>query len=244
MSWRRSAAVVRHDLRILRSDPVFLIMMIGMPLVLMAFTERVFSPEQAVPGMTVMFSLFLVGNIGFAVFREHGWSTWERLRASFATPSEIMIGKAVTPFLVLAIQLCVLFGLGSLLFGLEIRGSLLALVAVATSYAICLLALGAVALAICRTVMQLNAFTNLGAMLFAGLGGALTPIPDLPGWARAIAPVTPSYWAMRGFRDVILDAEGLAAAALPVAVLLGGAAGLTAIAAYRFRFEETKLSWA
>lgn len=244
MSWRRSTAIVRHDLRILRSDPVFLMMMIAMPLVLMAFLEPVFTAQQAVPGMAVMFALFLVGNLGFAVFREHGWNTWERLRASWATPAEIMIAKAVTPFGTLAVQLVVLFGVGGLLFGLRVAGPPLALVAVAAAYAVCLLALGAVALAVCRTVMQLNAFTNLGAMLFAGLGGALAPIPDLPGWARAIAPATPSYWAMRGFRDVILDGEGLGAVALPVGVLLAAALVLAAVAAWRFRFEETKLSWA
>jgi ABC-2 type transport system permease protein len=244
MSWRRSMAVVRHDLRILRSDPVFLVMMIGMPLVLMAFTEPVFSAEHAVPGMAVMFSLFLVGNLGFSVFREHGWCTWERLRASCASAPEIMIGKAITPLGMLAVQLGVLFALGSILFGLEVRGSVLALVVLAATYALCLLALGAVALAVCRSVMQLNAFTNLGAMLFAGLGGALAPIPDLPAWARTIAPVTPSYWAMRGFRDVILDGEGLAAVALPAGVLLVAAATLIAVASWRFRFEETKLGWA
>lgn len=244
MAWRRILAVVRNDLRILRSDPVFLVIMIGMPLVVMAFIEPVFSAEQVVPGMTVMFSLFLVGNLGFAVFREHGWNTWERLRASWASPAEVMLGKAVTPLACLALQLTVLFVLGGLLFGLTVRGPVVALVAVAAAYALCLLALGGVLLAVCRTVMQLNGITNLGAMLLAGLGGALAPIPELPGWARAIAPGTPSYWAMRGFRDVIVDGEGLAAVGLPVAVLLVSSVALAVVTLWRFRFEETKLSWA
>jgi ABC-2 type transport system permease protein len=244
MGGRRILAVVRNDLRILRSDPVFLVVMIGMPLVVMAFIEPVFSAEQVVPGMTVMFSLFLVGNLGFAVFREHGWNTWERLRASWASPAEVMVGKAVTPLACLAIQLTVLFVAGGLLFGLTVRGPMIALVAIAAAYAVCLLALGGVLLAVCRTVMQLNAITNLGAMLLAGLGGALAPIPELPGWARAIAPATPSYWAMRGFRDVIVHGEGLSAVGLPVLVLLASAAALAGITLWRFRFEETKLSWA
>lgn len=244
MSLYRVLAVVHNDLRILRSDPVFLVMMIAMPLVVMAFIEPVFAAEHAVPGMTVMFSLFLVGNLGFAVFREHGWNTWERLRASWAGPTEIMAGKAVTPLLALLVQLTVLFSLGAALFGLTVEGPIVALVAVATAYALCLLALGGLLLAVCRTVMQLNGVTNLGAMLFAGLGGALAPIPDLPTWARAVAPATPSYWAMRGFRDVIEHGEGLAAVALPIGVLLGMATVLAAVTLWRFRFEETKLGWA
>src|SRR5437868_9051419 len=51
---------------------------------------------------------------------------------------------------------------------------------------------------------QLNAFSNLGAMVLAGVGGALAPTSALPSWARTLAPATPSYWAMRGFRQVIL----------------------------------------
>lgn len=244
MPSRRILAVVRNDLRILRSDPVFLMIMIAMPLVVMAFIEPVFSAEQVVPGMTVMFSLFLVGNLGFAVFREHGWNTWERLRASWASPAEVMLGKAVTPLLTLAVQLTVLFVVGGVLFGLTVRGPVVALVAVAAAYALCLLALGGVMLAVCRTVMQLNGITNLGAMLLAGIGGALAPVADLPGWARAVAPVTPSYWAMRGFRDVIVHGEGLGAVGLPVAVLLAAATALAALTLWRFKFEETKLNWA
>jgi ABC-2 type transport system permease protein len=257
MSWRRSAAVVRQDLRILRSDPAFLVIMTVMPLVVMAFIKPAFrasllvtgaqganGAEQAVPGTSVMFSFFLVGNLGFGVFREHGWNTWERLRASEATPTEIMAGKVVVPLLSLLLQLTVLFGVGGLLFGLHVRGSLLGLVLVAVALAMCLVCMGALLLAVCRTVMQLNAATNLGTMVYAGLGGAITPLSVLPHWARSIAPATPSYWAMRGFRSVILTGQGVSSVGLPIAVLGGFGLGFAVLAGLRFRAEETKLSWA
>ncbi len=254
---RRSGAIVRHDLRILRSDPAFLVIMIGMPLIVMAFTKPAFQgtlvlggaegangAEQVVPGTSVLFALFLVGNLGFAVFREHGWNTWERLRASPAGTGEIMVGKSVTPLLSLAVQQVVLLGLGGWLFDLRIEGSVVAIVLVAAAFAVSLLGLGFILLTLCRTVMQLNAVTNLGTMLLAGLGGALTPITSLPDWARAIAPAFPSYWAMRGYRSVILDDGGLGDVVLPVAVLLAFAVGFGLVAAARFRVEETKVSWA
>jgi ABC-2 type transport system permease protein len=257
MSWRRSGAIARQDLRILRSDPMFLVIMIAMPLLVMAFIKPAFraaliesgvrdanGAEQVVPGTATMFAFFLMGNLGFAVFREHGWNTWERLRASRATPAEIMTGKMVTPLLSSALQLAVLFGVGGLVFELDVRGSYLGLVLVAVSLALCLVSLGFVLLAVCRTVMQLNAVSNLGTMVFAGLGGAITPITVLPDWARHVAPGTPSYWAMRGFRSVILKPGGLGSVALPVSVLLAFTAGFALIAGLRFRFEETKISWA
>ena len=257
MSLRRSLAIARHDLRLLRRDPFPAILLIGMPLVLMAFMRPAFraalldagyvgvnGAEQVVPGTTVMFAFFLVGNVGFAFFREHGWQTWERLRASEARPIEVMAGKAAGPLLTSALQLLVLFGLGTLLFGLDVRGSIPGLVLVAASLAICLVALGYAVTALCRSIMQMNAISNLGALLFAGLGGALTPISTLPGWARAVAPATPSYWAMRGFRAVILDGGGLGSVTLPCAVLLTFAFGFGLVAARTFSFAETKTSWA
>jgi ABC-2 type transport system permease protein len=257
MSRRRSGAIIRNDLRILRSDPAFLIVMIAMPLIVMGFIKPAFrsalvfegaaganGAEQVVPGTAVLFGLFLVGNLGFAVFREHGWNTWERLRASSATTGDIMLGKAVTPLLSLLVQQAVLIGIGGLLFDLHLRGSWVGMALVALAFGLSLVGLGFLLLAVCRTVMQLNALTNIGTMVLGGLGGAITPITSLPDWARAIAPAVPSYWAMRGYRTVILDGGGVADVLVPVAVLLAFGIGYALIAAFRFRMEDTKLSWA
>lgn len=254
----RVAAVARHDLRILRNDPMFLIIFTIMPLAFMAFTRGAFGAamsladpgaqvngaQQVVPGGAVLFSGFLVGNLGFSVFREHGWHTWERLRATNLDTAELMIGKSVTPVLALALQLTVMLGAGALLFDLRVEGPLGALIAVAAALAVMEVALGFMLVAVCTSVLQLNAATNVGAMVLGGLGGAITPVETLPGWAQAIAPFTPTYWAMQGFTDVIVDGAGLGDIGVPVAVLLGFTVVFVVIAALRFRVEDSKLSWA
>lgn len=251
-------AMALHDLRILRKDPAFLIIFTVVPLAFMAFNKESFAAalsvefagrgfngsEQIVPGATVLFSGFLVGNLGFSIFREHGWGTWERLRASQLSTPELLLAKSVAPILSLAFQLVVLLVGGSLLFGLHLRGSVLAFGVVAAALAVMEVTLGFMLLSLCRSVVQLNALTNAGAMLLGGLGGALTPVEFLPGWARAVAPATPAYWAMRGFRSVLFDGGGIAVVALPVAVLLGFSAAFVLVAVRRFRIEETKVSWA
>ncbi|TML40984.1 MAG: ABC transporter permease [Actinobacteria bacterium] len=238
----RSAAVARHELRLIRRDPVYLLTFIFMPLIVMAFIKPVFrymvapnisgvnGSEQAVPGVTVMFSMFLVGSVGFGFFREYGWGTWERVRASWASPAEIMVGKTLVPMLQSALQLGVLFGVGGVLLGLHVRGSLIALVLVAAAFCICLISMGHALLAVSRTVMQLNAFANLGGMVLAGVGGSLAPASALPGWARVLAPMTPTYWAMRGFRQVILHHGGPLAGVEPIAVLVAFSVGFVIIA--------------
>lgn len=257
MSPSRSFAVVRHELRLLRRDPVFLVTFTLMPLIVMAFIKPLFrymlaaqhgphvnGAEQAVPGVAVMFSMFLVGNVGFAFFREYGWATWDRVRAGWATPLEVMVGKIAVPLLQSMLQLTVLFGLGGVMLGLHVRGSKLGLVVLAASFSICLISLGLALLAMCRTIMQLNAFSNLGAMVLAGVGGALAPAAVLPAWARAVAPATPTYWAMRGFHDVILGRGGAAAVLVPLAALATFTVAFLTLAAWRFRFADTKTSFA
>ena len=89
-----------------------------------------------------------------------------------------------------------------------------------------------------------NAFGYLGATFFGMLGGAFVPLAMLPSWARAVAPATPQYWAMRGLRSLILDGKGTSAVGLPVAVLCGYALLFVIIALWRLRFDDAKVGWA
>ncbi len=255
---RRILALGRHDLRVLRNDPAFLVIFTLMPLAFMAFTRDAFGAalvggapdsdfngaEQVGPGATVLFSGFLVGNLGFGVFREHGWNTWERLRASRLSTAELLSGKAITPILSLMLQLVVMFGAGALLFDLHVEGPVVGVVAVAAALVLMEVALGFMLLSLCRSVLQLNAATNIGAMVLGGIGGAVTPIDTLPGWAQAVAPFTPAYWAMQGFTDVIIGGEGVSGIVTPLAVLGAFTVGFLVIAALRFRVEDSKVFWA
>lgn len=253
MSLARSAALVRHELRVMLTDSGSLLSLTLMPLVMMAFFKPLarlaLAPddptangsEYTVPAMTTMFAFFLVGFVGFAFFSEHQWNTWERLRASQASNAEILAGKIVPALGLCLVQQAVLFGAGYALFGFRVRGSVLGVVLVCVALATCLVSVGVLLAAVLRTQQQLNAIANLGSMVLAGVSGALVPLSILPAWAKTIAPVAPQYWAMRGFRATILDAQGLSAVALPVAVLLGIAVLAGGLAIVRFRFDEPKV---
>jgi ABC-2 type transport system permease protein len=253
MSLSRSAALARHELRVMLGDKESLIILTAMPLVMMAFFKpvarlalvaqnpRANGSEFTVPGMTTMFAFFLVGFIGFSFFAERQWNTWERLRASPASNAEILVGKVAPAVLLSLVQQATLFSAGYVLFGMRVRGSVLGLMLVSVALTICLVSVGVLCAAIFRTQQQLNAISNLGAMILAGISGALVPLSVLPAWARTVAPIAPQYWAMRGFRSTILDGGGIAAVVLPVAVLLIFAAVAGAIALLRFRFDDVNV---
>lgn len=254
MSWRASAAIARHELRIMRTDPSTVVFLVVMPLGMVALMKGLFAgalaaegvrgpsgAEFAVPGMAVSFAAFGVGYAGFAFFRDHGWGTWERLRASPATPLSILTGKVVPSVLVTSAQLALLLALGGPLFGLRVTGSWWAIAVLVVVLAVTLNAFGLTVTAVARTSQQLNALGSIGGMAMAMLGGSFVPYAVMPGWAQAVAPATPTYWGMQGLQDVILDGGGIGDVLVPVAMMLAFGAGFALLAAMRFRFEETKI---
>jgi ABC-2 type transport system permease protein len=199
--------------------------------------------EQVVPGEGVINGFYIVGMTSFAFFAEHGWNTWDRLRASDATSLEIIIGKAL-PFLVVsASQFLIIFAIGIPLFHMHSYGPLTALIPLVAAFALCLVSLGVMITAVCRTIQQVSAFAFGGLVLFGALGGALVPLEVLPGWAHAVAPATPTYWVMRGFGSVILSGHSFSAIALPCLILMGMSLAFAAISLRRFRFSDSKISF-
>jgi ABC-2 type transport system permease protein len=253
VSLRASSAIVRHEFRVMWTDPSTVVFVVFMPLLMAALMKRLFATaltaqgfagangsEFAVPGMAVGFAAFGAAYAGFTFFRDHGWGTWERLRATAATSVDLIIGKVVPTVAVSIVQLGLLFALGGPLFGLRISGSILALVLVIVVLGLSLSAFGMMVTATVRTMGQLNAIGSVGGFAMAMLGGAWVPVSSMPGWGRAVAPVMPTYWAMEAFQDIILENAGLADVVKPVLVLIGFGVLFTGVAAARFRFEESK----
>ncbi len=257
ISIRRLGVMLAHELRLARRDPLPIMVLIVFPVITMAFLKPAFRPalvqsghlhangaEQVVPGQATLSAFFLVTLVTFAFFSEYSQATWDRLRASQATSLEIVTAKALPRVGIGIAQFVVILGAGVLLFDLHIRGDVIALVPLVAALCICLVLLGVAVTALCHTAQQASAFSIVGMVLFGAIGGALVPINVLPDWARTIAPITPTYWAMRGFRSVILDGQGLGGVMAPSAMLLGMTALFAAVALRRLRFDETKIGWA
>ncbi|MBV8950273.1 MAG: ABC transporter permease [Actinobacteria bacterium] len=248
--------LVAHELRLTRRSVDAVLVLIAFPLITIGFLKPAIRPalvqsgfphangaEHVVPGQTVMSAFFLVSLITFSFYTEHSWATWDRLRASPATSLEIVLGKTLPRLGMGVLQFVVLLGAGVLVFGLGIRGNAVALVPLVFAFVACLVALGVAVTALCRTAQQANAFGYGGMVLFGALGGAFVPISVLPRWARTVAPVTPTYWAMRGMRSVILGGRGLGAVVAPSVVLLVMAFAFAVVALRRLRFDERKTGW-
>lgn len=255
LHWRAVRAVAVRDARYLLTDPVIMITLVVMPLIIAGFISPLFAvaleqegfadatgAEQSVPGTAVMFSFFLVTFTGYAIYQEHGWNTWDRLRTSGLSGADLLIAKCIAPMGGLLLQQAVLFSFGWALYGLDVESPHL-LLAVLVPFGSALMALALFLSVSLTSVHQIGAVGNLLSILLGGLGGALAPLELLPGWAQAVGLGTPSYWAVRGYRTVLLEEGSIADLWPSIAVLFGMCVVLAVLAVRRFDVAAEKIAW-
>lgn len=251
---RATLAIAHSNLLMTSRDALPLISLVLMPLLVMGILRSLFeqstfvgatgsSGSYAVPGTAVMFSFFIVNFTGISLYREHGYHTWERLRASPAGGVAIILGKAVPPLVVSWLQLTLLFLVGGPLYGLEVTGSWMAIAMVIATYSLSLTCFGIAVALVCRTLTQVSAVGNLGTLVFGWLGGAIVPAAALPDWTQPMCRFVPSYWAMEGLHRAVLFGGGPGDVLGPVAYLLAFAVVFAVGAGLCFRSGTMKVVW-
>lgn len=234
----RISALVRYNAILRLRDPSQFISYLVTPMIFMVLFQPLYakslhsSPAQAVTGQLVMFSVFAMAIVGNAIFVEREWRTWDRLRASRAGRTELLIGKAVPVFLVLLLQQAVLICFGIVVLGmsLPLRSVPLLLLGMCV-WGIMLLGLGAVLATIVRSRGDLIVASDVGAITISSIGGTILPVSLMPGWAQWLAPVSPGYWGLGMLRAAINDNAG--GMVRPLLVCLAIAVATGAFATYR-----------
>ena len=166
-----------------------------------------------------------------------------RLRAAGLGARALLGGKLAVPAGLVTAQHVVLFGFGVAFLDLEVTGSWLAVALLAACFGVLVLVAGLAAAAALSTIQQVNAVTNLGAMALGGLGGGFVPVESLPDWIEPLAPISPVYWAMEGYRAAILDGGGVGDVLGPVGVLIAFTLAFAGLALWRLRLDEPKRTW-
>ena len=219
----RSFAIIGNELRLLRRDPAWLILMFVIPLILVGLMRGAIhfvlvltghpgasGAEFTVPAQAVTFVFYLPGLIGISFLREHGWATWVRLRTSGTSRTQILLGK-IFPILVLGLlQMLFVFGIGKVAYGLRIRGSMSGVAHIVAALVVTVIALGLAITAVVWTMQQLNAIAehrtggtgcvgwSVGATGDASLVGAQRRPGDTPvlghAWFQRAHPQWSRIW--------------------------------------------------
>ncbi len=224
----RVAALTRHNLLLRRRDPASLITYMILPMIGIALFKPMLTrlmPDggtvQDVTGMLVLTSTLAVQVAGMSLLSERTWRTWEMLRTTPATAAELLTGKAVPVLAALLLQQAAVLGYGVGAAGLSVAGPPFLLLLAMLVWSMTLLAAGSLVATLVASHSQLGMLTDIGAMAFSTLGGALLPVSMMPAIAQHLAPASPCYWAIGMFEAAV---RGDAAGTLGPAAILGATA--------------------
>ncbi len=186
--------------------------MIIKPEVKMLYNVRLESVFMFVPGvMTVILMLVSAMMTAIAITREKELGTMEVLHVSPLQPAVIVIGK-VTPYVALAfLNVLIVLGLGTFVFGMPVRGSMALLLAECMLFAITVLCLGIFIST--RTDSQLIAMMiSMVALMLPTvlLSGFIFPIENMPWPLQWLSHIIPAKWFLIILKNIMLKGTGIA----------------------------------
>ncbi len=193
--------------------------------------------QQNVPGYTIYGIFWIVSLLAGSVLREKREGTFRRLLVAPMNRAVILAGKLVPYYLINLIQLAIMLGASSLLFGMSLGHSPAGLVVVSLAAAATATGLGVLVSALARTEAQVGGLTVLLLLTLSALGGCFVPRFIMPGWLRTIGLVTPHAWALDAYQDLLVRGYGLMEVLPKVGALAVFALVFFGIGVWRFRFD-------
>jgi ABC-2 type transport system permease protein len=189
-----------------------------------------------VPGLvgTILTMTMLIFT-ALSVTREIERGTMENLLSMPITPVEIMLGKIIPYIIVGFVQAAMIIGIGVLLFGVPILGSLAVLASLSTLFIATNLSIGYTFSTVAQNQLQAMQMSIMFFLPNILLSGFMFPFAGMPSWAQWIGEALPLTHFLRIVRSIMLKGSSIAnlhydAAALFVLMLVA-----MTIAVTRFR---------
>jgi ABC-2 type transport system permease protein len=155
------------------------------------------------------------------------------LRRATATPTgpwTILAGLGLGWLAVALLQSAIIIVVGALVFGVS-WGSPLPATLLVVDFALVGCGAGLLVGALGRDEDRVSALTPIVGIVLGALGGCMVPLEVFPSSMRAIAHLTPHYWAIRSWQELVFDGAGVRAIAAALGVLAALAVLLTAASA-------------
>ncbi len=189
-------------------------------------------------GMGVQFILLMGVDMAVGLLTMRRLGLWKRLRAAPLSRGKLLGSRIASTALIALIVFAVIYAVAMAAFGVRIEGSALGLAAVLIAFALMTASFGLLIAALGKTPEATRGLAILATLLMVMLGGAWVPSFVFPAWLQTASLVVPSRWAIDGLDAMTWRGLPAAAAAGPVAVLLGFSLVFALIAVWRFEWEE------
>ncbi len=163
-----------------------------------------------VPGLvgTILTMTMLIFT-ALSVTREIERGTMENLLSMPITPIEVMFGKIVPYVLVGFIQASLIVGIGVLLFGVPVRGSLIMLALLSALFITTNLSIGYTFSTIAQNQLQAMQMSIMFFLPSILLSGFMFPFAGMPIWAQYIGEGLPLTHYLRIVRAIMLKGASL-----------------------------------
>lgn len=198
------------------------------------------SSFSLVPGVLCL----IVSNLtmilsALAIVRERELGTIEQLLVTPIKSWELMLGKLI-PYLMMGfVDVLVILGLATALFGVPERGNLFLLLGISGLFMISSLGLGLLVSTVSQTQMQAGQMASFILMPNMMLSGFMFPIANMPSWLQPITYILPMRYYLTSVRGIMMKgntAADLTWEIIPL-VFLSALIFLTAVMRFRKRLD-------
>lgn len=186
-------------------------------------------------GMSVMFILFGSMFGAFSLLDERRQYTLMRLMSTPTRRTTILGGKLAGIFLIGVLQFTALVLVTRLIYGVK-WGSLPAVVALMLATVLATTGLAVFISSVAKTRGMVAGISQLIIQVMAVMGGSMIPVLAFPPWMQTTGKITINYWAITGFRDLMLGKD-IAAVVPSIAALLAFAIVFMVLGVWGFRYE-------
>ncbi len=200
------------------------------------YNPRMKSTQYMIPGVaaiTLLVVTTVVTAMGLA--REKEMGTIEQLLITPMRPAVLLLGKTL-PFAIIGLVVAgLVLAVGTHLFAVPVRGSLLAIFTGTVLYLLSTLGTGIFISTLARNQQQaiLGGFFFLIPAIL--LSGFMTPVESMPRWIQPLTWINPVRYYVEILRASLLKGAGFPDLLRPLAALLAFGTGILSLAALRFR---------
>ncbi|MHB1639175.1 MAG: ABC transporter permease [Candidatus Dormibacteria bacterium] len=169
--------------------------------------------------------------------RERG--TLRRIRATPAPAWVFLAASVISQFVLVAIQIAVLLGVGHLLYGIGLGPQPLPLLLVLVVGSLCFLAAGFLVAALSRREQAAVVIANLIELPQLFVAGVFYPLSGAPLWLQKLSILMPLTYFSSALRGLMAEGQTLGQVTNDILILLGVGVVVLLAAARTFRFEPS-----
>jgi ABC-2 type transport system permease protein len=220
-----------------RTSPIFTVEKAqGAPSVGSVLAENPF--KQSSPGILVQFAIFGLVTSASMLVEERKTGTLQRLMTTSMSRAEIIAGHMLAMFCVAMMQSTLLVMFGQFFLSIDYLRQPAAILLMMVTLCLWVSSLGLFIGVAAKDESQVTLFSLIAMFAFSALGGAWFPMEIVGSGFSIVGRLTPSFYAMQGFQNVLVRGQGLAEVLFPAAVL--GLFALLFFCAAVWRFNSSQ----